>query len=625
MRSFYLLIIIFVPSFLYGQFKYTFTQDNFDLEEFNRTIMVLGVYDTLEIKDFDSYVNGLNGLKNVWCSAINFINYKTNSYLNLTNIKAENLTFESCRLNAFILDRGKIGNIDFSYTDSDLIRISNMDSTGFNYNGNVFESSMSFGIYNSILTGVYLKNINFPDIRFEGNRFILNQDKIFRGFNIHNTKCNELTIIQNSTLTASYEDEWGWRNVMHNIELLNCEVNNCLIWNNKNNNKFSDSLDSKFLLSSYSIINSNFKKFHMKLDTIDFLSLTSSIVESDLNIENDCKIEYISFGQKNSLSLLPEYGIRTNYSNLFGKIITPDTNDYIFRKTDLFLKNYILHNNYKGINEDVLFKSHLSTLMRFNSAYRAQGNRLDANLVYQEIKDVETEYFYEKYRETDDFGFYANYQLNRFLKTFSDYGTNPIKSVKISFWLILVFAGVYFFTYSDWDKINRQFFIKKSNQLIQYFTSEQKLEDFYSESFKEDTLTYEEFKENLKSKKAEIPFFFMVLMRPLYVISVLKYKFNAWMYRRIEILKGRWIDLKRWKKFTVGTTVFIWSILYLAYLAVVRGLNSIVLSINTFSTLGFGDIPVKGIGRYIAIIEGFIGWFLLSIFSVSLISQILQN
>ena len=64
---------------------------------------------------------------------------------------------------------------------------------------------------------------------------------------------------------------------------------------------------------------------------------------------------------------------------------------------------------------------------------------------------------------------------------------------------------------------------------------------------------------------------------------------------------------------------------YFVYLFALRSLNSIMLSINTFSTLGFGDIPVKGIMRYVAIIEGFLGWFLLSIFSVSLISQILQS
>ena len=61
------------------------------------------------------------------------------------------------------------------------------------------------------------------------------------------------------------------------------------------------------------------------------------------------------------------------------------------------------------------------------------------------------------------------------------------------------------------------------------------------------------------------------------------------------------------------------------YLGFVRALNSTTLSVNAFSTLGFGAIPVKGVSRYITILEGFLGWFLLSIFSVSLISQMLQN
>ena len=38
----------------------------------------------------------------------------------------------------------------------------------------------------------------------------------------------------------------------------------------------------------------------------------------------------------------------------------------------------------------------------------------------------------------------------------------------------------------------------------------------------------------------------------------------------------------------------------------------------------FGEIPIKGLPRYLAIIQGFIGWFMLTIFSVSLISQLLN-
>lgn len=51
--------------------------------------------------------------------------------------------------------------------------------------------------------------------------------------------------------------------------------------------------------------------------------------------------------------------------------------------------------------------------------------------------------------------------------------------------------------------------------------------------------------------------------------------------------------------------------------------NAFSLSLNTFITLGFGTIPTTGIARYVCILQGFLGWFLLSIFTASLISQIL--
>ena len=51
--------------------------------------------------------------------------------------------------------------------------------------------------------------------------------------------------------------------------------------------------------------------------------------------------------------------------------------------------------------------------------------------------------------------------------------------------------------------------------------------------------------------------------------------------------------------------------------------NALTLSLNSFTTLGFGTIPTKGLARYVCIIQGFIGWFLLSIFTVALINQVL--
>jgi hypothetical protein len=56
---------------------------------------------------------------------------------------------------------------------------------------------------------------------------------------------------------------------------------------------------------------------------------------------------------------------------------------------------------------------------------------------------------------------------------------------------------------------------------------------------------------------------------------------------------------------------------------IVSVLNAITLSINAFVTLGFGNIPTHGIAKYFTVIQGFLGWFLLSLFSVALINQVL--
>lgn len=62
---------------------------------------------------------------------------------------------------------------------------------------------------------------------------------------------------------------------------------------------------------------------------------------------------------------------------------------------------------------------------------------------------------------------------------------------------------------------------------------------------------------------------------------------------------------------------------FVLYSAFVHVLNALTLSLNAFTTLGFGEIPTHGAARYVTIVQGFIGWFLLTIFSVSLINQVL--
>jgi hypothetical protein len=52
-------------------------------------------------------------------------------------------------------------------------------------------------------------------------------------------------------------------------------------------------------------------------------------------------------------------------------------------------------------------------------------------------------------------------------------------------------------------------------------------------------------------------------------------------------------------------------------------LNATALSMNAFITLGFGNIPTTGIARYMCIVQGLVGWFLLSLFTVALLNQVL--
>ncbi|MBE9467084.1 MAG: hypothetical protein IMY72_02040 [Bacteroidetes bacterium] len=277
------------------------------------------------------------------------------------------------------------------------------------------------------------------------------------------------------------------------------------------------------------------------------------------------------------------------------------------------------------ISDVNLFNELNSSYRKFFSMYRTQGDIESANACYNQLKDMETRRYHHLYQLNPSVHKWFNWRFNQFLKYFSAYGTNPVQSLIISMWTILLFAAVYFFFYSDWDGINRTFLIKQHRKIMQYFRSEQRLEDFYAEDYIEDIKFFADYKKEMKESKHELPVFIILLGKPLYLLSIIKHKILSFIYRRTEILQGRWIDLKSARKVFVAITVSFSIIIYIIYLGLVRALNSTTLSINAFSTLGFGAIPVKGASRYITILEGFLGWFLLSIFSVSLISQMLQN
>ena len=85
-----------------------------------------------------------------------------------------------------------------------------------------------------------------------------------------------------------------------------------------------------------------------------------------------------------------------------------------------------------------------------------------------------------------------------------------------------------------------------------------------------------------------------------------------------------WTLMNKRGRITTGSYISLSLMGFFAWGLAMRVINATTLSLNAFVTLGYGEISARGIARYLCVLEGLLGWFFLSLFSVSLISQILQ-
>lgn len=292
---------------------------------------------------------------------------------------------------------------------------------------------------------------------------------------------------------------------------------------------------------------------------------------------------------------------------------------FIFGGAKIQLREVNSGRRLDDINNVYMFNNLISEYKNFHNIYLTRGDIESANACFIEMKDIETQRMELLYRQDHSLSNWFNWRFNQFFKLFCNYGTSPVKALKISIYTILCFACVYFFFYSEWDKINRHFLITQHEKIMLYFKSNQDLEYEYLKRNRDEMKSYEKYKKEITKKTGRVPSYIRVLGRPLYFSAILKHRINLFLYRRTDILKSRWKDLSTPKRIFRGSLVGIGILFYLGYLVALRGVNSVFLSINAFSTLGFGRIPVHGLSKYITIIEGFTGWFLLSVFSISLI------
>lgn len=358
----------------------------------------------------------------------------------------------------------------------------------------------------------------------------------------------------------------------------------------------------------FSLRNATFNNLELvRLISNTILDLSFAIVGNQLNLKglktsNLFLAEALSFNPANS---------RLDWSQVAGYKIAIKTDK------EVFISGKYLQN----IQEDYDFNALISVYALLYSSYKAQGNRLDANYCYVEWKNIETAFLKKKLNQNNDFSLYFSWLMNTFLQMFCDYGTNPIKAMVWSGYVILFFSLVYFFFPNTNNLPDEYNYYNRIQAFTKYFVENKKLSEciFIHETPKSAFALQRQIRRN----RDIVPRFIRFFALPAYQMRRWEYLKIKWI-RRIDTYAGRWNEIsERKKKFVklIYLGILLSSFLYMGF---IKSLNALMLSVNVFSTLGFGNIPVEGVAKYLTVIEGFIGWFLLSIFSVALISQIIQ-
>ncbi len=273
---------------------------------------------------------------------------------------------------------------------------------------------------------------------------------------------------------------------------------------------------------------------------------------------------------------------------------------------------------------DYTFKEETKFLGKLKSHYISQHDKEYENAVFMEIKDLETKRFEYLYTQNPSFKTFFKWRINQFLKVFSAYGTEPERAVIFSMYVILIFAFIYLLFPNSWDKHGRNRIMNRYRFFTKYMNKEAGIHEVYLDEQKEELLASEDFKNYMLKAEKSIPKFFMATAIPLYKWSISGTRISSSLLKRVDVMKGTWSGLPKSKQIWKSILLIGAFTIAVLYDILIKMLNALMLSINTFTTLGFGEIPIKGLPRYLAIIQGFIGWFMLTIFSVSLISQLLN-
>jgi hypothetical protein len=501
---------------------------------------------------------------------------------------------------------------------------------------------------NGALINIHFKN----DVRFSNVKVMFISDCIFNGqflFNTNNCDVEKFPIdlfspfyinIENSffynsfRFTSSCEEQSNNQSYIHITKNHFASDEQNLSFNlNIRNSTLVDIIEND--IKNKGSINLNFEGNNRLLNFLDnkILADQSYIAFSSINRDLDMKNNRFS-----SLVYLGMDELKTNYrinwQEFKNKLIDISSIlDYSYKKTNsqfYYSKPQKVQeiemeylDSVRFYNKDV-YSSEISLRGTFYDYYKSKYDTETANEVYTELKDLETKRMEALYIQHPSFKTYFTWKTNQFLKVFSAYGTEPARAIIFSLYVILFFAFIYLLFPNTWDSHGKNRIMDRYRFFSKYMDKKAGIHEVFLEEQQQEILASEDFKNYMLAYDNRIPNFFIKTALPLYKWSIAGKMLSASLLKRVDVMKGTWAELPVKKRALKSILLIGTFLVALLYDILIKILNALMLSINTFTTLGFGEIPIKGLPRYLAIIQGFIGWFMLTIFSVSLISQLLN-
>jgi hypothetical protein len=267
--------------------------------------------------------------------------------------------------------------------------------------------------------------------------------------------------------------------------------------------------ENVFSINMYELETDNLYLYKNTMYVIDisYAEVGKSLLIDSLYVEKYIGIQNLDFPETNTN--IPWYNLGDEKLSIFIEV----ENDILWAyqaKTD------------EQLSDNLLYNDLLSAYTKLNTLYHDRGDITSANASYVEIKDLETRRQAYIQSINPSLNNYINYNLNVFLKFFSDYATNPGKSLKLSLWAILIFTGLYMIFFSAWDKINFSFLVNQYNKFSLYISSDSKIHEVYYVK-SDDELGYEKIKcKYLKSKK-KVPGLLKLFGKFIFFIGNLKH------------------------------------------------------------------------------------------------------